>query len=86
VPERLRALCEAHKDDADGFKEMGLSWTVALCQQLTASRLVEGLHFYTLNQSANTLEILRRLKLLKEAPRETVQDEDVLEGIFVGKA
>ncbi|KAG8459235.1 hypothetical protein KFE25_005746 [Diacronema lutheri] len=83
VPAELVAKAEALKEDAEGFKEMGLSWTVALCKQLVASQLVPGLHFYTLNQSANTQQILQRLGLLLEQPTEALDEGDTLKGTHI---
>lgn len=83
VPAALVEKAEALKDDADGFKEMGLTWTVELCKQLVASKLVDGLHFYTLNQSANTLTILERLGLLVEAPTVKLDEGDTLKGTHI---
>mmetsp|Transcript_3222 Transcript_3222/g.8473 ORF Transcript_3222/g.8473 Transcript_3222/m.8473 type:complete len:268 (+) Transcript_3222:878-1681(+) len=82
VPALLKQKAEALKEDAEAFKEMGLTWTVELCKQLTISKLVDGLHFYTLNQSVNTLKILERLDLLYEPPNE-LDEGDTLKGTFI---
>lgn len=56
---------------------------VDLCKQLVASKLVDGLHFYTLNQSANTTAILERLGLLVEVPAEKLDEGDTLKGTHI---
>ncbi len=51
--------------DAEGDKErslsIGVEWATRQCRELLA-RGVPGIHFYTLNQSPATSEILRRLR------------------------
>jgi methylenetetrahydrofolate reductase (NADPH) len=53
---------EGFMDDAASIRAFGLDVVTRLCE-----RLIEGgapsLHFYTLNQSALSLEICRRLGL-----------------------
>lgn len=62
VPRWVRLRLQAFGDDAESIKAFGLDVVTALCE-----RLVQGgapaLHFYTMNQSAATLEIARRLGL-----------------------
>jgi methylenetetrahydrofolate reductase (NADPH) len=64
VPRWMRRKFESFGDDADSIRAFGLDVVTELCQ-----RLIElgapGLHFYTLNQSALPLEIVRRLGLAK---------------------
>merc|ERR1719327_1078621 len=52
-------------DKKDDFVEFGLEYMVALCKQLQTSGLVPGLHFYALNSSERTFEILKRLGYLR---------------------
>ena len=60
IPRWMRRKFESYGDDADSIRAFGLDVVTELC-----ARLVEcgapGLHFYTLNQSALSLEIVRRL-------------------------
>ena len=60
IPRWMRKKFESYGDDADSIRTFGLDVITELC-----ARLVElgapGLHFYTLNQSTLSLEILRRL-------------------------
>ncbi|QLQ00285.1 MAG: methylenetetrahydrofolate reductase [NAD(P)H] [Burkholderiaceae bacterium] len=62
VPRWVRLRLQAFGDDVESIKAFGLDVVTALCE-----RLVQGgapaLHFYTMNQSAATLEIARRLGL-----------------------
>jgi methylenetetrahydrofolate reductase (NADPH) len=44
------------------IRDFGLDVVTSLCEQLR-QRGVPGLHFYTMNQSATTLELCRRLGL-----------------------
>jgi len=66
IPRWMRKKFESFGDDADSIRAFGLDVVTELCQ-----RLIElgapGLHFYTLNQSALSLEIVRRLGLAKPA-------------------
>jgi methylenetetrahydrofolate reductase (NADPH) len=62
IPQWMRRRFESFGDDAESVRAFGLDVVAALC-----SRLLEGgapsLHFYTLNQSPLTIEIVRRLGL-----------------------
>jgi len=64
IPRWMRKKFESFGDDSDSIRAFGLDVVTELCQ-----RLVElgapGLHFYTLNQSALSLEIIGRLGLAR---------------------
>jgi methylenetetrahydrofolate reductase (NADPH) len=62
IPRWMRRKFESYGDDADSIRAFGLDVVTGLCQHLL-ERGAPGLHFYTLNQSALTLEIARRLNL-----------------------
>ena len=62
VPRWIRLRLQGLGDDAAGIRAFGLDVVTSLCEQLLASG-APGLHFYTMNQSAATLEICRRLGL-----------------------
>lgn len=62
IPRWIRQRLTAFGDDEESVRAFGLDVVTALCE-----RLLDGgapaLHFYTMNQSAATLEICRRLGL-----------------------
>jgi len=53
---------EGYLDDAASIRAFGLDVVAALCEKLIAGG-APGIHFYTMNQSALTLELCRRLGL-----------------------
>lgn len=60
IPRWIRLRLQAYGDDTASIKAFGLDVVSDLCEQLRNGG-VPGLHFYTMNQSAATLELLRRL-------------------------
>ncbi len=60
VPRWIRLRLQAFGDDAESIKAFGLDVVTDLCDQLRTAG-VPGLHFYTMNQAAATMEIARRL-------------------------
>jgi len=62
IPRWVALKMEGFMDDAASIRAFGLDVVTALCEKLIAGG-VPGLHFYTLNQSALTSELVRRLKL-----------------------
>jgi methylenetetrahydrofolate reductase (NADPH) len=60
VPARLLARLESVQTDPESVRALGVEHAVAQCRVLLARR-VPGIHFYTLNRSTATVEILRRL-------------------------
>lgn len=60
VPARLLARLEGVQDDEKALRGMGVTHAVKQCQWLLKGG-VPAIHFYTLNRSKATLEILRRL-------------------------
>ncbi|MCX8086756.1 MAG: methylenetetrahydrofolate reductase [NAD(P)H] [Rhodocyclaceae bacterium] len=63
LPRWMRKKFESFGDDAESIRAFGLDVVTELCQRLLALG-APGLHFYTLNQAALSLEILRRLGLI----------------------
>jgi len=62
IPRWIRLRLQAFGDDTASIKAFGLDVVTDLCDQLRNGG-VPALHFYTMNQSATTLEIIKRLQL-----------------------
>ena len=62
IPRWMRLRLQSYGDDGASIRAFGLDVITRLCEQLRAGG-APGLHFYTMNQSAATLEICRRLGL-----------------------
>ena len=60
IPRWIRLRLQGYGDDVDSIKAFGLDVIARLCEQLRDAG-VPGLHFYTMNQSVATLELMRRL-------------------------
>jgi methylenetetrahydrofolate reductase (NADPH) len=60
IPRWIRLKLASYGDDTDSIKAFGLDVVTALCERVLAGG-APGLHFYTLNQAAATLEIWKRL-------------------------
>ena len=60
IPRWIRLRLQAFGDDTASIKAFGLDVVTDLCDQLRHAG-VPGLHFYTMNQSGATTEIVRRL-------------------------
>lgn len=60
IPRWIRLRLQGFGDDTASIRAFGLDVVTELCEQLRRGG-VPGLHFYTMNQSAVTLEICRRL-------------------------
>lgn len=65
VPARLQRALLRVQDDPDGVLEIGIHHASEQCSDLL-NQGVSGIHFYTLNQAAPTLEILKRIGRLKQ--------------------
>jgi methylenetetrahydrofolate reductase (NADPH) len=61
IPKDLLARLEAARGDADAVRAIGVAHAIDQCRELVA-RGVPGIHFYTLNRSLATVEILEALK------------------------
>jgi methylenetetrahydrofolate reductase (NADPH) len=61
IPAALQARLDAVKDDPEAVRRVGVEHAVAQCRELVA-RGVPGIHFYTLNRSHATVEILEALR------------------------
>ncbi len=62
IPRWIRLRLQAFGDDTASIKAFGLDVVTELCDQLRTGG-VPGIHFYTMNQSAATLQICERLGL-----------------------
>ena len=62
IPRWMRKKLESYGDDSAAVQAFGLDAVTQLCERLLAGG-APGLHFYTLNQAAPTLEIWKRLGL-----------------------
>ena len=60
IPRWVMLKMEGYLDDAASVRAFGIEVVARLCERLVAGG-APGIHFYTLNQSALTLEICRRL-------------------------
>lgn len=60
IPRWIRLRLASFGDDIEAIREFGVEVVAAMCRRLLAEG-VPGLHFYTLNQSALSLEICHRL-------------------------
>jgi methylenetetrahydrofolate reductase (NADPH) len=63
LPRWMRRKFEAMGDDADSIRAFGLDVVTELCERLLSGG-APGLHFYSMNQSALTLEICKRLDFI----------------------
>jgi methylenetetrahydrofolate reductase (NADH) len=62
IPRWMRVKLESYRDDSASIRAFGLDVVTSLCKMLLAAG-APGLHFYTLNQAALSMEIWRRLGL-----------------------
>jgi methylenetetrahydrofolate reductase (NADPH) len=62
LPDGLVARLDRFADDPKAFRAAGMDATAELCGRLLEEG-VRGLHFYTLNRSTATVELVRRLGL-----------------------
>jgi methylenetetrahydrofolate reductase (NADPH) len=63
IPRWVALKMEGFMDDAASIRAFGIEVVARLCERLIAGG-APGIHFYTLNQSALSLEVCRTLRLL----------------------
>ncbi len=63
IPRWIRTRLQSYGDDVASITAFGLDVVTGLCDQLRSGG-APGLHFYSMNQSAPTLEICRRLRII----------------------
>ncbi len=61
IPKILEKNIEKYKDSPDDIKKFGIEYGIEQCIDLVENK-VKGLHFYTLNKSKATTEILENIK------------------------
>ncbi len=66
IPRWVALKMEGFHDDAASIRAFGLDVVTRLCERLIEGG-VPGIHFYTMNQSALTAELCRRLGFAQEA-------------------
>jgi methylenetetrahydrofolate reductase (NADPH) len=66
IPRWVQMKMEGFMDDTASIRAFGLDVVTKLCERLIKGG-APGLHFYTLNQSALTLELCKRLGLANKA-------------------
>jgi methylenetetrahydrofolate reductase (NADPH) len=62
IPRWIRLRLQSYGDDSASIRAFGMDVVTRLCEQLVAGG-APGLHFYTMNQAAASVEICRRLGL-----------------------
>ena len=62
LPQSVRERIEAVESDVAEVRKVGIDIASEICAELL-SRGVPGLHFYTMNSAASTLEIVKRIGL-----------------------
>ena len=63
IPRWVALKMEGYLDDAASIRAFGIDVVARLCERLIAGG-APGIHFYTLNQSALSLDVCRRLQLV----------------------
>lgn len=61
IPPQMAADLESIQDDAEAVVRYGITWATRQCRELL-ERGAPGIHFYTLNRSRSTAEILVALR------------------------
>jgi methylenetetrahydrofolate reductase (NADPH) len=64
IPRWVALKMEGYMDDTASIRAFGLDVVTQLCEKLIAGG-APGIHFYTLNQSALTLEVCKRLAAVR---------------------
>lgn len=61
IPRSLHELLDPHRDDSETVERLSVEYAIGQCRELLA-RGVPGIHFYTLNKSRATRDILTALR------------------------
>lgn len=70
IPEPMKMRLDALGDDDASVIGYGIDYATAQCEELLREG-VEGLHFYTLNKTRSTIEVVNNLGLARGAQRRT---------------
>ena len=73
IPAALHAALDPVKDDAEAVARIGIEHAAAQCRDLLY-RGAPGIHFYTLNKSRATHEVLQHLRGLREPTGPLLRD------------
>ena len=66
VPESLTSKFAGHEENPEAVREIGIEIATQLCRDLIEAN-VPGLHFYTMNTSTATLQIVKNLGITRGA-------------------
>jgi methylenetetrahydrofolate reductase (NADPH) len=66
IPPRMAEELEAIQGDPEAVVRYGIEWSTRQCRELL-DRGAPGVHFYTLNRSHSTTEILAALRPLRRS-------------------
>ena len=66
IPKQVLSQFDGHGDNPDGIRRIGVDIATRLCKELLDAQ-TPGLHFYTMNTSSATLEIVKNLGISREA-------------------
>ena len=61
IPEKMRKELNPIADNPEAVLRYGVEWSARQCRELLAAK-VDGLHFYTLNKSMVTMQVVRYLR------------------------
>jgi methylenetetrahydrofolate reductase (NADPH) len=61
VPDKVHKIFKPLAEDEEATQEAGIKFAVAQCKELLANG-APGLHFFTLNKTDPTREIIKRLR------------------------
>jgi methylenetetrahydrofolate reductase (NADPH) len=61
IPEKMLVELNPIADDPDAVVQYGVDWATRQCKELLEAK-VDGLHFYTLNKSKATRQIVENLR------------------------
>lgn len=71
------------EDAADAIKEYGIVLGSEICKKLLDSKLVGGLHFYTLNLEKSTLGIMEKLGMKVGPVTVGEENENTFQGTLI---